>query len=227
MKLDKDAASRFIKAAISNQPKTKSSNKALYTVNVTVSDPLDGPGKHSRFSTYGRQDDSRKQAENSGDRSSSEDEDISIINGDEDTQQAGSAGVEANMPKREKRSKTSQSEDVKGKKRKRADAEGLPSSLESDIAHAVSAVPSGMRSLQECSPQMSTEAMTDETAAAEAERQRKKDKKERKERKKNKLAAAENAGTSSAQASSTEADELARKERKKEKKRLRALQQQQ
>lgn len=49
MKIDKDAASRFIRAAISNQPNKPSSSSSFYTAKADVSDPLSGPGKHSRF----------------------------------------------------------------------------------------------------------------------------------------------------------------------------------
>lgn len=54
MPLDKDAASRFIRAGIANQPSKPSSSSTFYSAEATVSDPLAGPGPHSRLSSLAR-----------------------------------------------------------------------------------------------------------------------------------------------------------------------------
>lgn len=54
MPLDKEAASRFIKAGIANQPSKPSDSSTFYSAEATVNDPLAGPGPHSRLSSLAR-----------------------------------------------------------------------------------------------------------------------------------------------------------------------------
>lgn len=79
-RIDKGAADRFIKAAISNQPKAPDASSSFYTASATVQDPLngngEGPGPHSRLSTFKRQE------EASSGSSSSEEEDLVVEDGD-------------------------------------------------------------------------------------------------------------------------------------------------
>ena len=79
MKLDKDGANRFIRAAISNQPKAPSTDS---NSKATVQDPLEGPGKHTRLVSLAK---SSERAEASGkgtlSESSSEEEDLKVFDG--------------------------------------------------------------------------------------------------------------------------------------------------
>lgn len=95
MKIDKSAASRFIKAAISNQPPQSSAGSSFYTASATVTDPLegrDGPGPHTRLSSLARA--STKNSESGQDDdssgSSSEEEGLEVNGGDLAAKEEGS-----------------------------------------------------------------------------------------------------------------------------------------
>lgn len=78
MPLDKEAASRFIKAGIANQPSKPSGSSAFYAAEATVSDPLAGPGPHSRLSSLSRAS-TAKETDGSGAASGSDsDSDVSL-----------------------------------------------------------------------------------------------------------------------------------------------------
>lgn len=80
MPLDKDAASRFIKAGIANQPSKPSSESTFYTAQATVTDPLAGPGSHTRLSSLARASTSQpaSEAEAAGSGSSDSEEDLQV-----------------------------------------------------------------------------------------------------------------------------------------------------
>lgn len=82
MPLDKEAASRFIKAGIANQSSKPSSSSTFYSAEATVSDPLAGPGPHTRLSSLARvstpvEDGSSQQASSSS--SSDGEEDLKVF----------------------------------------------------------------------------------------------------------------------------------------------------
>lgn len=72
--LDKDAASRFIKAAIANQPDKPAPDSKFYTAATAVNDPLAGPGPHSRLNSLARAS-VKDTSENSVSATASEEED--------------------------------------------------------------------------------------------------------------------------------------------------------
>lgn len=80
MPLDKDAASRFIKAGIANQPSKPSSSSTFYSAGATVGDPLAGPGPHSRLSSLARASTSQPTSgtEAAGGSSSDSEEDLQV-----------------------------------------------------------------------------------------------------------------------------------------------------
>lgn len=69
--LDKEAASRFVKAGIANQPSKPSDSSTFYSAEATVTDPLAGPGPHSRLSSLARISTPTEQGESSAQASSS------------------------------------------------------------------------------------------------------------------------------------------------------------
>lgn len=91
MKVDKDAASRFIAAAIANQAPKPAASSSFYTADATVTDDRSGPGRHSRLSTFSRQEEYRQDSKADDQReSSSEEEDLAVFEG-EDADQAPKA----------------------------------------------------------------------------------------------------------------------------------------
>lgn len=84
MKVDKDAASRFIAAAIANQASKPAASSSFFTANATVTDDRSGPGRHSRLSTFARQEEHRQNSKvEDQHESSSEEEDLAVFDGDD------------------------------------------------------------------------------------------------------------------------------------------------
>lgn len=109
-KINKDAASRFIKAGTHNKASAPSASSSFYTSKATVSDPREienqnnGPGVHSRLSSLGRNAAGKgkkpEEADSDSSSSSGEESDLQVHNNQE-----GAAASPANGT-------------VKGKKRK-------------------------------------------------------------------------------------------------------------
>lgn len=136
MKVDKDAANRFISAAISNQPKKPESSSSFYTANAQVTDPLAHPndtssnadatyvGTSTRLSSFQRQSGREERSADTKDdnddssSSSSENDDLKVIDGDAAPQDGTTGG---------KHRRSADGKDQKGRKRKRktADADGV------------------------------------------------------------------------------------------------------
>lgn len=140
MPLDKDAASRFITAAIANQPSKPNSNSSFYSAEATVSDPLAGPGPHTRLSSLARisSDTSEKESEGAeAGSSSSSGEDLQVYASmvpNTNTASAGPSDITGStgMPSGNRDSReTNQAQADKQKrkqekKRKRLLGDGLP-----------------------------------------------------------------------------------------------------
>jgi len=124
MKIDKKAASRFIKAAISNQPPQPSAESSFYSASANVTDPMegrDGPGPHTRLSSLARA--SSKNADEDEDESSSEEEELQVHDGDlaaAAQESRADAGHESSTSAGKKR-KLESDEQVKPKKAKKVD----------------------------------------------------------------------------------------------------------
>jgi hypothetical protein len=99
MKLDKEGASRFIRAAISNQPKGPSSDSSFYNSKATVEDPLDGPGRHTRLVSLAKSSERRPSSMSDG---SSEDEDLQVFTGADEGSTAVQTSATSNKGKKRK-----------------------------------------------------------------------------------------------------------------------------
>lgn len=114
-KIDKDAASRFIRAGTHNKAGAPNGSSSFYTSEATVDDPRknenDGPGVHSRLSSLSRNAVGKgkkpEEADSNDSSSSSEEGDLQVHN---DEKEAAAASADTGT--------------VKGKKRK-WNAEGI------------------------------------------------------------------------------------------------------
>ena len=107
-KIDKDAASRFIKAGTHNKAGAPSASSSFYTSKATVDDPRDsendGPGVHSRLSSLSRNAAGKgkkpEEADSNDSSSSSEEGDLQVH---DDENEATAAPTSAGTVKGKKR----------------------------------------------------------------------------------------------------------------------------